>query len=226
MKILISASDDGAPLYRKAAVLCGAEPTAVYCPKAEGCGDYDGLILAGGGDILPKYFHQEDLGVSTSMDEGRDLAELALTRQFLAAGKPILGICRGIQLLNTALGGTLIQDLPQEKREIHRTEKETKYHRTKTAPGSFLAALYGPEPVVNSYHHQGIDELGRGLIPCQWSEDGVLEGVYLEGKPVWGVQWHPERMVDPAYNPRGTADGLRLFRAWIQLGEGQSWQRG
>ncbi len=217
MKILISTSKDGAPLYCKAMELCGAEPTAVCCPRVEGCEKYDGLILTGGGDILPKYFHQEDLGVSTYMDEARDLAELAVARRFLAAGKPILGICRGIQLLNTVLGGTLIQDLPDEQREIHRTVKETKYHGTKTTPGSFLARLYGPEPMVNSYHHQAVDQLGQGLIPCQWSEDGVLEGAYLEGRPVWGVQWHPERMVDPAFNPEGTADGLIIFREWLRL---------
>ncbi len=220
MKILISCSDEGAPLYCKAVSLCGAEPTAIHCPSLEGCAQYDGLILAGGGDILPKYFHQEDLGVSTFIDEARDLAELAVAKHFLETSKPILGICRGIQLLNTALGGTLIQDLPDEKREVHCTVKETKYHRTKTTPGSFLADLYGPEPVVNSYHHQAVDELGQGFIPCQWSEDGVLEGAYLEGKPVWGVQWHPERMVDPAYNPENTADGLRLFQAWLKLERG------
>lgn len=217
MKILIAAADDGAPLYCKAVELCGAQPRAVYCPSVENCDAYDGLILAGGGDILPKYFHEEDLGVSMGMDEARDLADLAVTRRFLERGKPILGICRGIQLLNTALGGNLIQDLPDEKRAVHRTVKETKYHRVTSAPGSFLHEIYGPEPVVNSYHHQALDRLGEGFIPCQWSEDGVTEGAYLEGSPVWGVQWHPERMVDPAYNPPGTADGLTLFRAWFRM---------
>jgi putative glutamine amidotransferase len=217
MKILISTSQEFPPLYGKAVSLCGGVPTVAYCPDPEQSGEYDGLILAGGGDILPKYFHEEDLGVSTDMDEARDQAELALAKRFLEEGKPILGICRGIQLLNTLLGGALIQDLPDEKRIVHRTTQEVKYHKTTATPGSFLAQLYGEHPLVNSYHHQALDQMGEGFVPCQWSEDGVVEGAYLEGKPVWGVQWHPERMVDLTFNPEGTAPGLQLFEAWMKL---------
>jgi putative glutamine amidotransferase len=217
MKILISTSQEYPPLYAKAVELCGGEATVAYCPKPEEVSKYDGLILAGGGDILPEYFHEEDLGVSTDMDEKRDVAELALCKAFGEAGKPILGICRGIQVINVFMGGTLIQDLPDEKRIRHRTTDEVKYHVTSVTPGSFLAKLYGEKPVVNSYHHQALGQLGQGVIPCQWSEDGVVEGACVEGRPIWGVQWHPERMVDPSFNPQGTADGLKLFQAWIDL---------
>lgn len=214
-KILISSDNDGAPRYCEAIIAARGEPVPIYCPDSALVGQYDGLILTGGGDILPDYFALGDLGVSTFLDEARDRSELELTKCFLKHKKPVLGICRGIQVLNVALGGTIEQDLSSNIRPTHRVKGGTAYHAVTADPDSWLGQLYGNFSAVNSIHHQALRKLGRGVVPCQWALDGVVEGVYVEGTPAWGVQWHPERLCNPNYRPDGVVDGSLLFQWWM-----------
>ena len=132
--------------------------------------------------------------------------------------KPVLGICRGLQVLNVFFGGTLIQDLPGHSQAAGRD----RLHRVRTAP-SPLQDLFGETLVVNSAHHQAADRLGQGLRAVQWAIDGTVEAVIHQSLPVWGVQWHPERLAGPL-SLSGAADGGCLFTAWLALagGTGQS----
>ena len=120
----------------------------------------------------------------------RDQAELALVRSFLAWKRPILGICRGLQVLNVALGGTLIQDLPPERTALHQGGEDV-FHPIRTAPGSLLAQCFGPELLVNSAHHQGVDLLGAQLNATAWAPDGTIEALEHTALPAVGVQFHP-----------------------------------
>ncbi len=215
-EILISSANDPALRYCEAITAAGGIPTAQYCPPATAVEVYDALVLTGGGDIHPDFFALGDLGVSTFLDCARDRAELALTAAFLQAGKPILAICRGAQLLNIALGGTLTQDIPAPRRSTHRAPVGRAAHGVTSTPGSFLAELYGTECRVNSLHHQALRRLGAGIVPCQWAEDGIVEGYCLPGQPVWAVQWHPELLCNPRYRPEGVVDGQLLFDWWLR----------
>lgn len=168
----------------------------------------DGLLLPGGYDSDPALYGQEN-EACRRIDLSRDQAELSLIAQFAAAEKPILGICRGHQLLNIAFGGDLVQDLPTKADHVD-AEDQDQLHRTSIAPKSFLAPLYGTGAVVTSAHHQGVGRLAAPLRAVQWAADGVVEGLVHEGLPVFGVQWHPERQ---AYSRArmGAADGAALF---------------
>ena len=171
-KIQLSCAPDGGANYRAAVAGAGGLPGAGYCPAPDlTC---DGLILCGGGDIHCAQYGQEDRG-SHPPDLERDRAELALFRAFFAAGKPILGICRGLQLINVALGGTLIQDLPRALRDLHTSPQGDLVHTVRARPGSLLHRLYGPDFSVNSAHHQAIDRLGEGLTVSAWAEQDIPE---------------------------------------------------
>ena len=152
----------------------------------------DGLVLQGGADVSPLTYGETPLSPEWAGDRLRDVYEAELVHEFAAAGKPVLGICRGAQLINVALGGTLHQDIPS-----HRTDAYEKHcHHIRFEPGSGLAGLYrGVErPCVTSIHHQSIKALGRGLRVEAWSDpDGVIEAVRGTGESyVFAVQWHPE----------------------------------
>ena len=136
--------------------------------------------------------------------------ELALVRAYLSAGRPILGICRGLQVLNVALGGTLIQDLGDALRPFHQGERDL-WHPICTAPGSLLHRLWGSRILINSAHHQAADRLGDDLRRTAWSEGGVTEAVEHSCLPVAAVQFHPERLDRTGED---TADGAPLFR-WL-----------
>ena len=152
------------------------------------------------------------------LEPERDTGELFLLEQFIMEKKPVLGICRGLQVLNVFFGGTLIQDLPGHSQAAGRD----RLHRVRTAP-SPLQDLFGETLVVNSAHHQAADRLGQGLRAVQWAIDGTVEAVIHQSLPVWGVQWHPERLAGPL-SLSGAADGGCLFTAWLALagGTGQS----
>jgi putative glutamine amidotransferase len=165
----------------------------------------DGLVLTGGGDIAPaRYAETADVTVS-EVSEARDALELELVPASIADALPLLAICRGIQVLNVALGGTLYQDLPSELGFQH-SQKEARHeptHRVSVAGETTLAEALGRlELDVNSMHHQAIRRLGRTLRDVAWAPDGVIEGVEMPGARalVIGVQWHPEELVgrDPA----------------------------
>lgn len=213
-RILISGSDGDRSNYENAVHAAGGEGLSFYCPGVDStCA---GLLLCGGDDVDPGRFGQENLG-SVDIDPRRDAAELALVEAFLAAGKPIFGICRGHQVLNVALGGTLIQDIAPELREIHTHDAalpHDKVHPVRTAEGVLLRRFYGPVMAVNSSHHQALDRLGTGLVPTAWSESGLVEAVEHEYLPVIGVQFHPERMAYARRRP-DTADGSFLFEWFV-----------
>jgi len=184
----------------------GGEPVAGYCPAPDlYCA---GLLLCGGGDIECSLFGQEDRG-SQPPDRKRDQAELALFRAFYEAGRPILGICRGMQLINVALGGTLIQDLPDRQRPFH-TGKTDTVHPLRAEEGTLLCRLYGPVFHVNSSHHQAVDLLGRGLRASAWAESGFAEAIEQPERSILGVQFHPERM-SFGHRRLDTVDGTAIF---------------
>ena len=153
---------------------------------------FDGLLLPGGADVDPARSNQPNIAAQALEPELDELQLTALDR-FAKAGKPALGICRGHQLMNVYMGGTLIQNLTSC--DIHRwTEDGDRVHGTVAEPGSWIAALYGLRFPTNSAHHQAVDKPGAGMIVDQRSEDGVIEATHHESLPLFSVQWHPERM--------------------------------
>jgi putative glutamine amidotransferase len=161
----------------------------------------DGLLLTGGEDIDPSWYGAHPSPVLSPPSRERDLFELALFATARQRELPILGICRGIQLINVALGGTLFQDLPSERPGSveHRPEaaRDTRSHRVRLQPGSRAADALGATVImVNSSHHQAIKELAPGLVATGWTEDDLIETAETPASAPWllAVQWHPEEM--------------------------------
>lgn len=204
--ILISTGGGDPVNYETALQLVGGIPVSRYCPPTEPL--YDGLILAGGGDIDPVLIGEENQG-SYDIDRRRDEAELALIEAYRKKNRPILGICRGHQMVNIALGGRLRQDLGSTLLWFHKTAPHEgggdALHRIYTKEGSQMAALYGPAAMVNSFHHQVLDAPGDGMQVTAWTESGLMEAAEHSVLPIFTVQFHPERM--------GEA-GLSIFR-WL-----------
>lgn len=172
---------------------------------------YDGLILPGGGDIDPKLFGQLNNG-SRAIDPTLDRLQLAILKAFLLDKKPILGICKGMQLINIFFGGDIIQHLPSYDK--HQYNGQDQVHETTALKGSLLYCLYGDCFNVNSAHHQGVDAPGQGIRYIQYSPDHVVEGLIHTYLPVIGVQWHPERMCF-RQKRKDTADGSLLIDAFL-----------
>jgi putative glutamine amidotransferase len=164
----------------------------------------DGVVLPGGGDIDPAIFNQPRHPTVYSIDPERDRTELFVARAAASRRKPFLAICRGIQVLNVALGGTLWQDIPSqipESIDHYTSEDQPRNHLEHTVdvePGSLLARLVGKRQIwVNSYHHQSIRDLPPELTVTAEAKDGVIEAVEVNGHPFGlGLQWHPENLVD------------------------------
>ncbi|CAM5307681.1 gamma-glutamyl-gamma-aminobutyrate hydrolase family protein [Streptomyces diastaticus] len=149
----------------------------------------DGLVIAGGPDVEPARYGAERDPRTGPPAPARDAWELALIDAALSLGTPLLGICRGMQLLNVALGGTLVQHLDGHTGGTGVFGS----HPVKPVPGSRYAAAVPEESVVPAYHHQCVDELGRGLSVSAQADDGTVEAIETAGEPwVLGVQWHPE----------------------------------
>jgi putative glutamine amidotransferase len=129
--------------------------------------------------------------------------------------KPIFGICRGHQLINVALGGSLIQHLPTAKDHEHIRLGLDRVHPCTADPDSWIAGIYGTRFAVNSSHHQGVDRPGKGLRTVLCAPDGVIEAMQHETLPVWSVQFHPERMCY-AHRREDTVDGSLLFRFFLE----------
>ena len=211
--ILLSGTNQSRANHEAAVTAAGGLPHSRYLPEPE-VQNFAGLILCGGGDLDPACFGQPDQG-SRDVDRRRDEVELALVARFLEANRPILGICRGMQVLNVALGGDLIQDLPAPLRAGHTSDGQGDLlHPVIFSPGTVLAQLYPRPCLVNSAHHQAVSRLGRGLRPAALSEDGCVEGLVHASLPLWGVQWHPERLCLAHARPEA-ADGMRLFRFFL-----------
>ena len=174
-------------------------------PSPEQLASCDRLLLPGGGDLDPALWNEPDLG-SHPPDPFLDKAQLSLLHTFVTAGKPVLGICRGLQVINVYFGGTIIQHLSTAS--DHEYKDADQYHSANSVLGSAMFQLYGPELTVNSAHHQGCGRIGGGLLVTQTAPDSVIEALEHEKKPVLGVQWHPERTF---------AEGKRLFQYFLTL---------
>ena len=214
-RILISTGGGDAANYLAALAAAGGAGDARYLPAPDL--GYDGLLLAGGGDVDPALFGQENRG-SRGIDRARDRAELALLDAFCGANRPVLAICRGHQVVNVWLGGDLLQDLGRPLVPFHRKEEGDQVHLVRAAEGSLLHRLYGEVFPVNSSHHQGLGRLGKGLAATARSEGGVIEAVEHETLPLISVQFHPERMTGACARP-DTVDGGAIFRAFLELCE-------
>ena len=175
----------------------------------------DGFLFVGGPDIEPWRYGQELLPECGPQNKERDAMEWKLMEAALAADKPIFGVCRGIQVLNTVLGGTLYQDIPsQYKTELCHSMPEPPYNRTahlfRVVEGTPLAKLPCAEG-INSRHHQAILDLAPGLEIMAYSSDGIIEAAWMPGKRfVWAVQWHPEAF----WEEEGL--NIELFRAFVE----------
>lgn len=161
----------------------------------------DGLLLSGGHDVNPRTYKERNSGKAGNFDNIRDHQEIFMTEYALEKDIPILGICRGLQVLNVTLGGTIHQDLPSAGFFAHSMSNSLRNepsHSLKILEDSPLYEIFKRDEIwTNSYHHQGINELGKGLKVAALSEEGLIESVYLDGKKfALGVQWHPEMMYD------------------------------
>ena len=185
-------------------------------------GRLDGLLLPGGGDIEPARYGEETLPACGSIDVERDALELELARQAVEQGLPLLAICRGVQVLNVALGGTLWQDLPTQapgamRHSCHGSENRTRLvHPVRLDPDSRVAAVLGTAEVeTNSSHHQALRQVAAGLEVVGHAPDDVIEAVEMPAHPfALGVQWHPEGM----YKKYPVM--LRLFAALVEATDG------
>ena len=189
--------------YVRSVASAGGLSVALPPGEAEGASeileDLDALVLTGGGDIDPDLYGAEPHPLLAQVARERDLFEIALCRAAIKRELPLLAICRGAQVLNVALGGTLVQDIPSEvgRRVVHDRpgERWERSHEVKVLPGSRLAKILGGQEFsVNSLHHQSVRELGAGVVVSAVSpEDGVIEGIEVpKERFVLGVQWHPE----------------------------------
>jgi putative glutamine amidotransferase len=167
----------------------------------------DGLVIAGGADVDPARYGQSAHPETTGLRPDRDETEFALVKAALTAGIPTLGVCRGMQVLNVVLGGTLTQHVPDViGTSTHRpVVGQFGGNEVRTVPGSALAAILGETAAVSCSHHQAIDRLGDGLRVAAAAPDGTVEAVELDGPGfVLGVQWHPEQDAE-----------VRLFKALV-----------
>jgi len=167
----------------------------------------DGFVLTGGIDVQPAFYQNDrvDYPNTTVFNESRDLFEMQVFEYARQQNKPVLAICRGLQLVNIALGGNLIQDLQENGFTNHRKGPDgDREHKIEVKPGTLLAQIAGVQHgFVNSAHHQGLDQIAEGLNVSAFSEDGVVEAIEYKdaNKPfLLAVQWHPERMQIPASN--------------------------
>ncbi|MFI2201197.1 gamma-glutamyl-gamma-aminobutyrate hydrolase family protein [Streptomyces sp. NPDC020192] len=189
-------------LVQRAGGLAAMLPPDAPGHAAETVARLDGLVIAGGPDVDPARYGAERSPRTGPPAPERDAWELALIDAALAAGVPLLGICRGMQLLNVALGGTLVQHLDGHAEVAGVFGR----HPVKPVPGTRYAGLVPEETAVPTYHHQAVERLGRGLVASAYATDGTVEAVELPPAEGWvlGVQWHPEMGED-----------LRVMRALV-----------
>ncbi|HET9471364.1 MAG TPA: type 1 glutamine amidotransferase [Usitatibacter sp.] len=184
----------------------------------------DGLLLQGGADMSPRSYGESPLNPLWAGDEFRDQYEIELFHEFVTQGKPVFGICRGHQLINVALGGSLYQDIatqcPEKASHRDETRYDAHFHDMRILPNTWLSRVYPGASVkrVNTIHHQAVKLLGEGLVVEATSEpDGIVEAIRWEGHSfVVGVQWHPEFM-DPG-DPT-LIDSKPLLRAFLSACE-------
>ena len=230
-RILITVGElaDGAlPAYATAVERAGGAPLPLDAARylAGDLPAHDGLVVSGGVDVDPARYGEPPHPQAQSPNLARDAMEFDLTRRVLDSGMPLLAVCRGMQLLNVASGGSLLQHL--EAREPHRWPRDaagSAWHSVEVPAGSALAAITGSAPLggvlhVNSRHHQAVtpERLAPGLVACARTDEGgvaVIEAVAVPGHPfALGVQWHPER-AEMQDDPALAAVSIRLFEAFV-----------
>lgn len=177
---------------------------------------YDGLLIPGGGDINPARYGQKNHGSIMVMD-ALDELQFAMLDDFVKNGKPVLGICRGHQVINVYFGGTMTQHLATAFRHYREPDEPDKVHRCIAKEGSWLAELYGTEFPHNSAHHQAVGRLGENLVTdSHCLEDGIVEALHHSALPIYGVQWHPERMC-LALERDDTVNGLPILQFFCRI---------
>ncbi len=194
--------------YYEAIIQCGAVPViipvtenkSVWVEYLDLC---DGLVLSGGPDVDAEYFGQSNMPYAKEISPIRDSMELYLAQQAIAADLPVLGICRGIQVINIAAGGSIFQDIYTEnnscKTLIQHSQKAPRWfqiHRVDIIEPSCLFVVFGRDTIrVNSFHHQAVSDVAPGFVVNAYSEDGIIEAISCESKKfILGVQWHPENL--------------------------------
>ena len=211
MRILVAGLPEKTENYVAALHDAGMESAVGLC--LEEADEMDGLLLPGGADIDPARYGQKLRG-SLGIDPELDQAQFAALERFVRMKKPILGICKGHQIINVYFGGTLIQDM--EDGGHHRAEPDDSIHLTHAEPDCWLAGLYGSDFFVNSAHHQAVDRPGDGLSVIQRSDDHAIEAISHHSLPILSLQWHPERMCG-IHRRRDTVDGAAVFRYFMGL---------
>ena len=177
-------------------------------------GLFDGLLLPGGEDVDPIRYGEEVDG-STGIDPVLDELQFGMLDLFVKAGKPVLGICRGHQLINIYFGGSLYQDIAEKKNHVHdNVNNKDNSHANSAIEDSFIGKLYGTKFRTNSSHHQAVKKVGEGLKVCAYADDGIVEAMYHETLPVYCVQFHPERMCF-GHKRDDTVDGSKVLQFFI-----------
>ncbi len=211
--------------YVRSLVECGAIP--VLLPTSVDLASLrtmyeqaDGVLLTGGGDVEPSVFEEVTHPSTSDIDPERDDAEIALAQWALADDKPTFAICRGVQVMNVALGGTLVQDIPTQWQATNTLEhrgysigaaRDQVLHEVCIDQNTRISQILGAGNVsVNSFHHQALKRLGEGLLVTSRAIDGIIESVEAHDKRWYiGVQWHPEDMT------AGRADMMTLFQSFV-----------
>ena len=232
-RIAIPGKDGGYNNYRLALEGAGTLPVMIRArEEVDRIRDCEGLLLPGGADMDPALYGQENRG-SMGIDRENDEIQFSSLRIALEMGIPVLGVCKGHQVINVCFGGELIQDIPQRVRHtMDRERGMDRVHQVKVAEGSWLAGLYGSGSLitVNSSHHQAVSLPGQGLRIAAVSDDGIVEGLWHESLPVFSIQWHPERWYPGYFEREGktdlmkgaepsapAADGMRIYQWFADL---------
>lgn len=210
MRIAIFGQERNCVTYENFITAMPAVPIVTLDPDIMSC--CDALLLPGGGDITPAFFGEHNNG-SRHIDTALDVLQLQALHFCIRKGIPVLGICKGMQLINVAFGGTITQHMPTAFAHDH--IEGDQYHETTILESSCLYELYGKTALVNSAHHQSIHQIGKGLLPIQWcNADGCIEAIVHDTLPILGLQWHPERL-DPFQTSLDGKAILSLFMSWI-----------
>ena len=192
----------------------GAEATAYYLPHIDT--SYDGLILCGGNDVDPARYY-EGMNGAVDIDFKRDSVEFALLEAYIKAGKPVMGICRGHQLINVFFGGSLYQDLPEADLHVSKNGQDS-VHEVTALKNSIVGKIYGEAFATNSSHHQCVKELGAGLRATAYWNGKYIEAIEHTLYPIFGVQWHPERMCFN-FQREDTVCGADIIKYFIETCE-------